>query len=114
EAPDTIQFDGLDISKVLLGASAKGREEPVMWVRPPDRPGPDNGWPDLAIRKGKWKLLVNTDGTDPELYNLQADPGETINVAERKPDIASNLKTQVLDWFNTIISNTTGSVEPWE
>jgi len=31
--------------------------KPVMWVRPPDRPGPKGQLPDLAIRDGKWKLL---------------------------------------------------------
>ena len=114
EAPDTVQFDGLNMSEVMLGESTANRKQPVMWIRPPDVKGPDNGWPDLAIREGKWKLLINTDGSNPELYNLQNNPGETINLTAQNPEITSSLKTKVLNWFNTIISNTTGSTAPWE
>ncbi len=33
--PEEVQFDGLDMSSVLLGESVQKRNEPVMWVRPP-------------------------------------------------------------------------------
>lgn len=114
EAPDSVQFDGLDMSEAFIGESAPERGQPVMWVCPPDFRGPDNKWQALAIREGKWKLLVNTDTTGAELYNLKENPGETINVVEDYPEVASGLQAEVLGWFDAIISNTTGSAEPWE
>ncbi|WP_372899698.1 sulfatase, partial [Stieleria sp.] len=73
DPPDGVAFDGEDLSATLLGDQRESRSEPIYWRRPPDRPGTareDN--PDLAVRDGKWKFLVNYDGSDPQLYDLQA------------------------------------------
>jgi len=45
---------------------------------------------DLAIRKGPWKLIFLKGGVR-ELYNLQADLGETRNAAEANPDVVERL-----------------------
>jgi hypothetical protein len=37
--------------------------------------------PNVAVRDGKWKLLVNADGTGAELYDLAADPKEAKDLA---------------------------------
>ncbi len=42
-----------------------------------------------ALRVGKWKLRVVRER--PELFNLQADPGEQFNRAEDKPAIVARL-----------------------
>ncbi len=114
EAPVDVQFDGLDMSNIFLGKSDQDREEPVMWVRPPDVTGPDHEWPDLAIREGKWKLLVNIDGGKSELYNLEKNPGETINLAEEKNQITSELKKRVIEWFENTKGEKSESVDPWD
>lgn len=119
EAPDSIHFDGLDMSLELLGRSDSQRTDPVMWIRPPDS-NPNGNWKnlavrkDLAIREGDWKLLVETDGSDPELYNLDKNPGETINFAENYPEITEDLKNKVLNWFEDTIANSSASAEYWE
>ncbi len=95
-----INFDGIDISDILLGKNCLEREQPVMWRRPT---GHDikNGidYPDLAIRKGDFKLLVNFDGTGIELYNISNDEAETANLASEYPDIVNELKEKVFDWY---------------
>lgn len=96
------EFDGLDMSDALVGRSAPQRTEPVMWVRPPDRPGPDKNWPDLAIREGDWKLLTFRDGTRSELYDLAHDPNETKNLAADHPDLARRLTDRVIAWDKSI------------
>lgn len=113
--PETIQFDGLDMKDVLLGESTRKREQPVMWVRPPHgRKNPGYEGKDLAIREGKWKLLVETDGKGPELFDMEMNPGETINLAEQKPEITARLKEKVLDWFFNVRSYAANPAEPWE
>jgi uncharacterized sulfatase len=98
KAPNDVQFDGVDMSDALVGRSQPRREKPLMWVRPPDRPGPMNAWPDLAIRDGDLKLLVNEDGSNAELYDLASDPGESHNLAESSPADAKRLTQELLAW----------------
>lgn len=97
-APATAKFDGLDMSDTMTGKASAQRTKEVMWVRPPDRPGPKGALPDLAIRDAQWKLLVKRDGSNAELYDVFADPNESKNVAKEHADITTRLKKQVIDW----------------
>jgi len=54
--------------------------------------------PNGAVRDGRWKLLVNADGSSVELFDIDADPRETTNVAAKNTRIAERLKDQVLNW----------------
>jgi len=101
-APKDVKFDGLDMSAAMTGLSQPDRGKEVMWVRPPDRPGPNKSWPDLAIRDGKWKLLVNRDGTKPELFDVVDDPRESKNLAASQRDLTARLKQEVISWDKAI------------
>jgi hypothetical protein len=50
------------------------------------------------MRDGKWKLLVNHDGGDAELYDLTRDSNESSNVIEEHEDLARRLKSAALSW----------------
>ena len=58
--------------------------------------------PNVAVREGKWKLLVNADGTRTELYDLLADPKENVNRAEQEKQTAARLKAQALEWRRSL------------
>jgi arylsulfatase A-like enzyme len=46
-----------------------------------------------AVRRGPWKLVVpRVAGLTVELYNLESDPGETKNVADREPQTVAALR----------------------
>jgi uncharacterized sulfatase len=98
--PADAKLDGTDVSGAILGRKgAAARTPPLFWKRPPDRPGPAREpFPDLAVREGNWKLLVEEDGSDARLFDLSTDPAEANNAAERHPDIVQRLKTLVLAW----------------
>lgn len=95
-------LDGEDLAATLLGGEPSGRREPICWRRPPDRPGDGHGIagdnPDLAIRDGRWKLLVNFDGSGLQLYDLPADPAESRDLAAAHPDVAARLRATVTTW----------------
>ena len=55
--------------------------------------------PSLAIRRGDWKLLVNPDGSNAELYNIDEDIDETKNLAETNPALVRDLSKTVLAWW---------------
>lgn len=92
-------FDGIDMSDVFIGKSQSERKQPVMWQRPPDRKMlQGESQPDLAIREGDFKLLINEDGTGIQLYNLLEDEAESHNVASGFPKIVKRLSKKILSW----------------
>ena len=97
--PSGVTLDGEDLADTLLGKSEAGRNAPIFWRRPPDRPGTkQEPNPDLAVRDGKWKLYVNYDGNGVQLYDLETDVSETQNRADDYPEIVTRLKQAVTDW----------------
>ena len=91
------------MSAALLGKAAASRSKSLFWKRPPDRPGPpEDRWPDLAIREGAWKLLIQEDGSRPQLYNLLKDQSETENLAAKRPEIVERLRKSALSWKETL------------
>jgi len=109
DAPKGVAFDGVDMSGALAGRAAPERKQPVMWVRPPDRPGPRGNLPDLAIREGQWKLLVSRQGTRAELFDVLADPREQKNLAAEHPDVVQRLSAAVIAWDKSIPPRTADS-----
>ena len=56
------------------------------------------GWAELkGVRRGPWKLI---DSAEPELYNLEEDPGEMVNLAVQANcrDILDEHRKRLLDW----------------
>lgn len=96
-----VEYDGECMFKAISGKSQQKRNKSIFWIRPPDRPGynGDND-PDLAIRKGDYKLLMDFDGSNIQLYNLEKDMGETRNLYNIETNKASELKNELEDWFN--------------
>lgn len=97
--PTGYQPDGEDLRPILFGKSTASRAEPLMWRRPPDRPSqPNNRRPDLAIRRGPWKLVCDFDGQNAELYNIVEDESEQRNVVSQQEEVAKQLSDAVLKW----------------
>lgn len=107
--PADLNPDGQDMSDVLLGKS-KRRAKPLMWQwRFRVFGDMTNKCPMLAVRDGKWKLLMNPDRSRIELYDIPSDPTEVDNVADRHPEIVRRLSAQLLKWQATLPA---GPVEP--
>jgi arylsulfatase A-like enzyme len=53
------------------------------------------------IRTGEWKYVARLGGEEEELYDLNADPGELINLATNTAygNLISGLREQQLQWF---------------
>ncbi|MEM9645524.1 MAG: sulfatase-like hydrolase/transferase [Planctomycetota bacterium] len=102
ELPENACLDSMDLSAALTGAQdARGRESLVQQ---------DNGQAgNFGYRKGNWKLqrhakkqsrnvelrLVPTPVPEFQLFDLNSDPGETINVIDQNPEIASQMKQEL-------------------
>jgi len=102
--PDGVVYDGEVLSETLLGNSVSSRKKPIFWSRPPDRKsyyGYDS-LPDLAVREGNWKLLCDYNGNRPMLFDLDRDPGETVNLTAANPEIARVLIEKSTDWWHSV------------
>ena len=110
--------DGEDMSRALLG-TAVPRARPLMWEWRFGIAGHViNRSPQLSIRDGEWKLLLNPDRSRVELYAISRDPSETDNLAAQHPDIVERLARRVLDWRSGLpagpVDATAGRNEyPW-
>jgi len=104
--PANYQSDGEDRSSVLEGNPQK-RRKGIFWeygrnetsFKYPEGKGRS---PSLAIREGDWKLLMNRDGSGTELYNIQTDRNETVNLAGKHPALVKGLKKKLLKWWQQL------------
>ncbi|MFD2943486.1 arylsulfatase [Flavobacterium notoginsengisoli] len=88
---------GKSLLPVLFdNASEVNRGAPLFWERAGNR----------AVREGKWKLVSIYPSYQWELYDLEADRGETTNVAAQNPGIVNDLSAKYFDW-----ADKTGVVE---
>ena len=70
-------------------------------------------WSNVMVRSGDWKL-VNASGfgrelepgvappLDLELFDLRSDPGEQVDLADRRPDIVTRLSDHYEAWFGDV------------
>lgn len=80
---------------------------------------------DIAIRTKEWKYIIRNSGPilekiswwgnltgvkmtlpEAELYDLKRDPGETKNVITDFPDVAKDLRSKLLNWYDNVSKNT--------
>ena len=95
ELPDDYTADGQNMLPALLGEEIR-REKPIFWEWRGARFG-DN-WPRLAVRDGRWKLLMTADQDRVELYDVVRDRGEKDNLAGQHPDVVKRLSAMAIEW----------------
>lgn len=101
KAPE-VEFDGVDSSSAYLGKPLQ-RNKAIFWEYGRDssylKPGLENDRsPNLAMRDGKWKCLINADGTRLELYDFSIEQREEKNVALEHPKVAKAMAERLLAW----------------
>lgn len=104
--PSQYRLDGEDMSRALLGKPMK-RKTDIYYDFGRNRffnfpPETYDKSPSLAIRSGKWKLLMDIEGIQIELYDLSDDTFETKNVAEINQKVIERLKPKLLKWWGSL------------
>ena len=104
--PSNYKGDGVDRSTVLTGKPSL-RKKAMFWEYGRNNiaykyPKPVDKSPNLAVRSGEWKLLMNSDGSDVQLYNIVKDKNETINLNNENLAITNKLRQELNDWWKSL------------
>jgi arylsulfatase A-like enzyme/lysophospholipase L1-like esterase len=108
EIPDALKIDGVDLTPLLTqGKTLKARmlywEKPVRVFMEHFR---DRRW---AVRDGYWSLVKNSPSEPPELYDLETDPGQSHDLADRYPDRVVQMRKAFEGWKKDVYSDS-----PWD
>lgn len=106
--PEDYNGDGVDRSTVFTGKSSP-RNKDMYWEYGRNNIAyaypKDLAWnrsPQLAIRSGEWKFLMNADRSGPALYNLKLDPGESLDMSAINPDLVKQLSNDLMKWWTAM------------
>ena len=110
-APTIVEMSGIPVPESHQGVSLAGilrqEDSPQLPERVFMEGGYDPERSQLVIREGRWKLIhVRFDrdrsfmtGAEFELYDLDADPTELINVADQHPDVVARMQRELKRWY---------------
>jgi len=103
DPPEDYKLDGQSLRPLLTGEGGF-RDRSLFWHFPAYLQG-EYGMKELwrtrpvsVVRKGNCKLIENLEDGSLELYDLEKDPGETINLAEAENEMATDLFSLLQDW----------------
>ena len=104
--PVEAELDGVDRGDVLLGKASR-RAKPVFWQYGHPHAilkggKPEHQSPTFAMRDGRWKFLINPDGSEAQLYDLESDEGETVNLLSKQPERATAMAARISEWADDI------------
>ena len=64
------------------------------------------------MRAGNWKLVRRYEGERAELYDLDGDPSEALDLFAERPEIASRLEERLDDWLSKTQAELPGGRNP--
>jgi arylsulfatase A-like enzyme len=91
-------LDGVSLLPLFRGGTLP--ERALFWHYP--HYGNQGGAPGAAIRRGSWKLIEWFEDQRAELFDLERDPGEQTDLANRDPQRAAALRAELKAWQKTV------------
>lgn len=111
-APTVLDYVGLDPATYGMEAAS---------LRPLIESGPEgvetadvivSSWgTERAAKLGPFKLILDLETDAMELYDLEADPGETVDVQEAHPDVVRQLRGAIRAWVRTAGKGTARQIQ---
>lgn len=100
--PENQLLDGISLLPLLKDKDEKLDRNTLYWHYPLEERHFLGGRSSGAIREEGWKLIEFFDTGDIELYNLEADPGEEIDLATAMPQKVRIMQAKLNAWQNKI------------
>ena len=115
EAKPNQHLDGVSLTG-LLDRSEVGLDRPALYWHYPHYSN-QGGFPGGAIRMGDYKLVERYEDGRVHLYNIQADIGERVDLADAQPDRVTKMRAMLHAWYEEVdakfLEPKEGSGEPW-
>ncbi len=105
EPPADRTIDGKSLVSLLKGNGGDRHHRYVYHTWDRYFPNPDRRW---GISDDRWKLIgmfaadANVDPAKWRLFDLHDDPGETNNLASKRPDVVKRLRGEFVRWFDDV------------
>ena len=93
------KLDGISLLPLLLNQGPLERRA-LYWHYPHYHHG--GASPHGVIRKGKYRLIEHFDGTPTELYDIESDISESVNLAYAMPEKSKELLGELRQWRRTV------------
>jgi arylsulfatase A-like enzyme len=93
-------LDGVTLKPLLLGGRSLERTA-IYWHFPGYLGAGKDGWrttPAGAVRAGDWKLIEFFETGRARLFNLKDDVGEKVDLSEKMPEKARELREMLTAW----------------
>lgn len=101
--PADYRPDGVSQAAVLQGEQKSKREKPLFWRMAKKSRA-------FAVVYQQWKMLADSELSQFELFDLVADPLESMEVSAEKPEVVEELKTLIVEWQKTLPPTPSGPV----
>ncbi|MFO0943083.1 MAG: sulfatase [Pirellulales bacterium] len=98
-------LDGESIVKLMKDPAAKLSRDAIYQHFPGYLGAGQNSWrttPVTLIQAGKYKLMEYLEDGRLELYNLEADIGESKNLVEAEPQMAKSMHERLIAWRKNV------------
>ena len=95
-ATEAMKLDGVDLLPRVTGAVDALPERALFWRK-------DGADGCRAVRRGRYKLLVDGPDDEPKLFDLAADVTESEDVRAAHPDVAAALAAELASWERELV-----------
>ena len=92
--------DGRSLMPLLRGQTTTSPHDALYWHYPHYHGAGER--PASAIRAGRYKLIRRYETGQRELYNMENDVGESTNLADTHPMVASQLDRRLQRWLASV------------
>ena len=93
-------LDGRSLANLMRGNADHGLDDrSIAWYYPHDHGSGHK--PSAAIRKGRWKLILDLASGSIQLFDLAADPSELNEISASNPEMSRSLTNELHSWIQS-------------
>ena len=93
-------LDGVSLTPLLNSPKGTIKRNSIFWHYP--HYSNQGGFPGGAIRSGSYKLVERYEDGRTHLFDLNKDPGESIDIANANRDKVDSMRKELHSWYKKV------------